>query len=814
MKGKRENKDESRYLPCVEELASLVARLEPGDRELLEELARKVAGLPVEDLPRHQARRLANLEKILARMLSGELSFEKGYRHLVQCVESLQGGCERQGGDNAGPSCLSNEEAEYQEMLIGVFCELIRDMEGKDPHLIAYCKRSVKKIEDHDGVSPELQEHLNGVALLLDYLNEDKIEFDEAHRLMLNIIVQMEQVTCGIRETARADSDRSGEGPPAAADAAKETPEAEPAGEPEEVPGADHGIVPEDVDLDELKDFLEEAPEFIQGSEAALLELENRPEDLELLYEAFRGFHNIKGSASFLCLEDVVKLTHACESILANARDGKESLDRAEVTRLLEAVDVLRELVEAIGEAGAGSPYRLPPRLDEFVQSLEGRSTAPFSRMVRPDEGPAAESEPGPETEVTPGPEMEVTPGPEMDTGASKENGKKGSDAFIRVDTDRLDNLIDAVGELVIAQAILVQGVETSDNGHSRFSSTVSQLTKITREVQELAMSMRMVSLKSTFHKMRRLARDLSSRSGVPVSFTFSGEDTEIDRNMVEEINLPLVHMIRNAVDHGIEPAEIRRGLGKPDAGRIHLSGYHEGGVVVISLEDDGKGLDREALLARAISEGLVKGEARLGDDEIDHLAFSKGLSTAREVTDVSGRGMGLDIVRHTVEKLHGRVEIESRPGRGTRFTIRMPLTLAIIEGMVVKVAGEHYVIPSNSILESIQVPRGELSTVLEKGEAINLRGEVVPLYRIHRLFGIDGAIEEPSNAIVIILEEGRGRFALMVDDIIGQQQVVIKSLGDCFSRVGEFSGGAILGSGRVALIINPQGMLQVAHAV
>ena len=389
-----------------------------------------------------------------------------------------------------------------------------------------------------------------------------------------------------------------------------------------------------------------------------------------------------------------------------------------------------------------------------------------------------------------------------------------GANVMVKVGTGRLDALIDAVGELVIANAMVSREI-AQQNGHlahTKLHQNATHLGKITRELQELAMSMRMVSLRSTFQKMQRVARDISVKSGNPVEFSFSGEDTELDRNVVEEITNPLVHMVRNAVDHGIESREERALVGKPEKGRVHLEAYHAGGDVVIRISDDGKGLDRDAILTKARSLGLVDSGADLNVRDINNLIFHPGFSTAKKVTDISGRGVGMDVVKRNIEKLRGRIDIDSESGVGSTFTVRLPLTLAIIDGMLVSVAGERYIIPTTAIQESLRPEPGQLSKVLGKGEMLNVRGELVPLFRLHELFALEGAQQDPAQALTLIIGDSNKHCALLVDDLLGQQQVVIKSLGNIFDTVEGVSGGAIMGDGRVALILDSVGLVRAAN--
>jgi two-component system chemotaxis sensor kinase CheA len=581
------------------------------------------------------------------------------------------------------------------------------------------------------------------------------------------------------------------------------------------------------ADESELREFLAEAPDYVQMAECALLELEKDTSDSEQLNEAFRGFHNLKGSAGFLKLQEMVEVSHAAESLLAEAREGRLALSGPLADLAFEALDMIKRLLDGIERVLGGETSHVPEGLDDLVERLRSAAagqqvetgtpsaTADQIRLGGKRGGDALDDPTSAVTAERPSQAPEIVS--DKESARSRSNASisgAAQDGMVRVSTQRLDALIDAVGELVISHSMVMQEREIAETKNPRLARNLSQLTKITRELQELAMSMRMVSLKTTFQKMARLARDLSAKSGVPLDFTYAGEDTEIDRSLVEEINNPLVHMVRNAVDHGLEHPEERRRLGKPEKGHIELRGYHEGGNVVIELSDDGRGLNAQAILEKAVNLGVVgKEEAqKLSDEEIHRLIFHEGLSTAGQITDISGRGVGMDVVKRTIEKLRGRVDISSRPGAGTTFTVRLPLTLAIIDGMVVRVSEEEYVVPSISIQASFRPEREQVFTVTGKGEVISLRGEIIPLFRLHRLFGLAGARQDPWDALVLIMGGNGDRCAVMVDDIVGQQQVVIKSLGEVFSRLPGVSGGAIMGSGKVALILDPPGLVSLAQ--
>ena len=378
----------------------------------------------------------------------------------------------------------------------------------------------------------------------------------------------------------------------------------------------------------------------------------------------------------------------------------------------------------------------------------------------------------------------------------------------VRVDTTKLDALVDMVGELVIAQTLVGTNPLVSDD--PKLSRDSSQVSKIVRDVQEVAMSMRMVPIKTTFQKMARLVRDLSRKSGKKVHLEISGEETELDKNVIQQIGDPLVHMVRNAIDHGIEPPQKRKEASKPETGNVQLSAFHHSGSVVIEIRDDGKGLDPAALIAKGIERGVIAPDAELTDEEAYQLIFAPGFSTAAEITDISGRGVGMDVVRRNIEQLRGKVEISSKKGKGSVFSIRLPLTLAIIDGMVIRVGDQRFIIATTMIEQSLRPTPQQITSVQHKGEVLQIRGKLVPLIQLGRLFGNRKKID-PTEAMVIISPTDCGEIGLVVDELIDQQQVVIKSLGEKFANLQGVSGAAILGDGRVGLILDPSG-IEEAH--
>ena len=381
----------------------------------------------------------------------------------------------------------------------------------------------------------------------------------------------------------------------------------------------------------------------------------------------------------------------------------------------------------------------------------------------------------------------------------------------VKVDTRKLDSLVDMVGELVIIQSLITED-PAMVGADERLSRNLAQLGRIASDLQRNAMSMRMVPVRQTFQKMARLVRDLSKKSGKPVDLVLSGEDTELDRKVVEEINDPLMHMIRNSMDHGIEAPADRQKAGKNPAGRLSLSASHQGGNIVIAISDDGRGLHADKILAKAVERGLVPAGAQLPLSEIHQLIFRPGFSTAEKITEISGRGVGMDVVRRNIEALRGRIEIQTEPGKGTTFSIKLPLTLAIVEGLLLRVGEERFVMPTFSIRESLRPKRERVHTVQGVPRMIQVRDSLLPLINLAKVFNIHDAISDPCEATVVVIEDD-GRFvAVLVDQLVGKQEVVIKSLGPAFAGLRGVAGGAILGDGRIGLILDAGGVIGLAE--
>jgi len=586
--------------------------------------------------------------------------------------------------------------------------------------------------------------------------------------------------------------------------------------------------LPPDADLDLLRDFVTESSELIEAAEVSLLALEVDPGDLESVNTVFRAFHTIKGTSGFLSLVAVKELAHRAESLLSRIRDGEIHYAGAYADLALRSVDVIKALIASLKKALAGEPMVKPPDYDrlyelladpEKVEEINEAASEPVPRLgdLLVGQGKVRREDIEEIVEVTGGVrigEALVKSGKATASDVAQglrtqrkigqpTGGEVTEDSSVRVRTDRLDRLIDMVGELVIAHSMVAQDDTVRDGKHQELGRKASQVGKIVRELQDLGMSLRMVPLKTTFQKMNRIVRDIAQARGKKIVLETRGEDTEIDRNMVDIIRDPLVHMVRNAADHGIETPEERIEAGKSEEGRITLSAYHAGGSVVVELTDDGHGLNKQKIVEKAISSGLIETAAGMSESDIFNLIFRPGFSTAEKVTDVSGRGVGMDVVRRNIEALRGRVEISSEWRKGSTFKMVLPLTMAITDGMLVQVGGERYIVPTVNIVKTFRPLPEQLSTISGKGEMVLLRGELLPLYRLHRLFDIENAGEDPTQGLLVIVASGESRYGMLVDELLGQQQVVAKSLSKGVGKVPGVSGAAILGDGRVGLILD-----------
>jgi two-component system chemotaxis sensor kinase CheA len=594
--------------------------------------------------------------------------------------------------------------------------------------------------------------------------------------------------------------------------------------------------------------FLDEAAQLLADTEQCFLDLEKDSTQTSLLEKIFRLAHNLKGSAKAVGFGEMGDFTHQLESLLLKLKNGELAISAPVVSLLLRCNDHLRTWVDLL-KSNLEASFSSHELLGEIASAIAGTLVAPEPNATEPE---AARQTPAPPAAPTPNPSIantllddhgQTVPSadlfeetravvqeslksagvtsqtkpplpaqateqppqskskPATQAGTAASNSAATADENIRVSLKRLERLMNNVGELVILQTVLDQ--QKHQVTSPLVQKTISQLAKITKDIQDISMSLRMIPLKQTFQKMQRIVRDTSGALGKTINLHLEGEETELDKTVVEHLGDPLVHLIRNAVDHGIESTSERQALGKTTAGNVTLRAFHRGGQMVIEIQDDGKGLDAERLRAKAVEKGLLKPNQSISEKEAHLLIFAPGFSTKAEVTEISGRGVGMDVVRTNIEKiLQGQIQVETAIGKGTCFRIILPLTLAIIDGMIVMAGPERFVVPIVHVHESLQPKPADVHFVSGVGEILSLRGEHMPLHRLSALLGRRQGTT-PANPIAIVVRSGQKPFAVLVDDIIGQQQVVIKSLGSEMRGLKGVSGGAILGDGKASLILD-----------
>jgi two-component system chemotaxis sensor kinase CheA len=587
--------------------------------------------------------------------------------------------------------------------------------------------------------------------------------------------------------------------------------------------GAPEKLSADDIEI--LTDFISEAEDNLNNIEVSLIELEQEPENAEIINDIFRPIHTIKGVSGFLSLDKINRLSHATENLLDSARSGDFIINHLATDAILESVDLLKQLIDNVKQ-GLDNGYRqddghidveiLRDKLKRLQISLTKGEKEPLGEiLVRKNSLKKQDVEDALEIQKK-HPEKKfgeiliedkkIAPAQIASALMEQSSVKRRLDSQVKVSTQKLDDLVDYAGELVIAQSMLRQ--QTMEN--SALSQTVSQLGQIVNNMQNIAMSMRMIPIKATFMKMIRLVRDLSRKSGKQINLSMTGEETEIDRNVVDALYEPMVHMIRNACDHGIESVEERRKKDKPEQGNIDLRAYHKGGNIVIEIEDDGKGLDREKIMKKAMSTGLITGDEQMTDAQVFNLILSPGFSTANQITDISGRGVGMDVVKEGIEKFRGHLNIESEKGAGSRFIISLPLTLAIIDGMLVRVDGEKYVIPTIAIQKAFRPGADDHFTVEGKGEMVKDRGRLVPLIRLNEVYETSNHVKSVEQSLVVVVESKEERRAFLIDELLGKDEYVIKNLGGNMDDIQGIAGGAILADGKVGLILDVHGIFSI----
>jgi two-component system chemotaxis sensor kinase CheA len=563
-------------------------------------------------------------------------------------------------------------------------------------------------------------------------------------------------------------------------------------------------------DEDLILEFITESREHLAAIEGQMLILERDNTDAETLNAVFRAFHTIKGLAGFLEFAAIQALAHEVETLLDLARTSQLVVTPYVVDVVLESTDVARHELAGIESRLAGRPAPASGVTEMLLQRIRetarGEVSAESISLVMPDESQDI-SVTTPNGNDTSGFNTSVPPARSPLVKQVSEIAKVPDSSSVRIDTGKLDLLMDMVGEMVIAQTLIGHSPALAAVKDARLLSDLTQLARITTDVQKITTGMRMVPIGTQFQKTARLIRDLSRRAGKQIVLETSGEDTELDKTIAEELSDPLLHMVRNSIDHGIETPAERIALGKDPVAHIRIEAYHQSGQIVVAISDDGRGLNREKILAKAQQNGLIHSGSQLSDGEIFLLIFEPGFSTAEKVTDISGRGVGMDVVRQHVQKLRGRIEIQSRAGQGTTFYLKLPLTLAIIEGLVVVVGTQRYIVPIFSVREMFRPTAEMLSTVQETGEMAMVRDMLLPVVRLHRRFEMEWGISDLTAGTLIVAESQGKQFCLFVDDVVGKQEVVIKSLGQSFKAIAGVAGCAILGDGRVGLILDIDGI-------
>jgi two-component system chemotaxis sensor kinase CheA len=584
--------------------------------------------------------------------------------------------------------------------------------------------------------------------------------------------------------------------PKATAPAPAPQPEAEAPAPQESFPQSDY---PQSI-MDELQlpvteemieQFTTEAEESLDAAEQALMQIFDEPEGAEeSLNEAFRMIHSFKGNCGLLGFKPLERVSHTMETVLDFFKTGTTPRRESDRATLMKGLDTLRAGLSEIATEGK---LTMGP-VDELVGELAGLLPG----------GGAAKAPAG-----APSAPKAARSAPKSAPAASKIERRD-----IRVDLEKLDVLINLVGELVIAESMTTRHPDLQGLNLEGFERAAHNLRRIIADLQDVAMQVRMIPLSRTFRKMIRLVHDLSTKAGKKVRLELLGEETEVDKTVIEQIADPLVHIIRNSVDHGLEPPEERQAAGKSDTGVVTIEARHEAGEVLIAVRDDGRGLSRERILKKAIGNGMIQGDgSSLPDNEVFKMIFEPGFSTAEKITDVSGRGVGMDVVRRNLEKLKGRVDVQSNQGQGATVLLRIPLTLAIIEGMLIRVGSAQYTLPLLSIRESFRPDMHQVTVTMDGQEVVKVRNDMIPVVRLHELYNAEPDVVELDKGILVIVDSGNKNVCIFCDEILGQHQTVIKGLPSYLGNARGLSGCTILGNGEVSLILDVGSLIAMAES-
>jgi two-component system, chemotaxis family, sensor kinase CheA len=567
---------------------------------------------------------------------------------------------------------------------------------------------------------------------------------------------------------------------------------------------------PQELITPELLDsFQTETSELIERAESSVLELEKNGKNKSYVDDAFRAIHTIKGNAGFVGFPEFEAICMEVESVLDGLRTGKKHNSANMVTALLGSLDSMRKLLAERQQDVKATPedndHEYKP-IGELLIEMGEVSTDDVEEAVDIQERRIGE------ILIAEGKVNEST----IEKALSSQQKAEALPAYrterkdIRVDMGKLDKMFDLMGELITAEAMVIHNPELSDLELESFTSAGNYLSKITREMQEITMAVRMIPMDGLFNKMRRLVRDLSRKFGKNINFETSGQETEMDRNVMETISDPLVHIIRNGIDHGIEDTQVREAAGKPPDGKIALSAKYEGNEIWITIADDGGGMNREMILDKAVEKELLKGDRdTLSDEEVWQLVFEPGFSTALKVSEISGRGVGMDVVKKNMEKLRGKIDIISVAEEGSDVILKIPLTLAIIDGITAKVGGVLYALPLGDILEFHKAEPVQVTRTDTRREVLKLRDEILPIVKLYEFFEMDAEKRQIDEGIVIIVQAAGKKIGVLVDEIVGYQQIVVKGLPEYLGSLRAISGCSILGNGDVALIVDASALVR-----
>jgi len=579
----------------------------------------------------------------------------------------------------------------------------------------------------------------------------------------------------------------------------------------------DYLITPEMGEL-----FAREVEELLEILEESLLALqeESSASREEAVAEAFRSIHSFKGNCGIMGLVDLQNLSHQMENLLDLVKSGELKLNGDITDSLLKLTDVLKNTVSDMQQGGNGTIAGVEIYIDLLATYLPKEKSKTIQQMTKavyrkkaPKDSASANETPK-ASEGSSGSNTQETPSQSSSQNNAQRAVAKRQD--LRVDISKVDSLMDLIGELVIAEAMVTRNPVVKNIDDPGYERSKHQLRRITSDLQDIAMSIRMIPLESTFRKMIRLVHDVAKKSNKKIKLEIRGEETEVDKTVIEKISDPLVHIVRNACDHGVETPEKRKAAGKPEEGKVIIEGRHEDGEVWIIIKDNGAGLYRDKLIKRAIERGILTEAkaAELTDQEAYSLIFEPGFSTAEKVTDISGRGVGMDVVRKNIEKVNGKVDISSTPGEGSQFTLRIPLTMAIIDGMLVRVGTHTYTIPLLSIQESLRPQKEMITTTPDGSELVRLREEMLPILRLGEIFNQKPDSENLWDGTLVVVTDDDNREAIFVDEIVGQQQTVIKGLSSYIGNARGTSGCTILGDGTISLILETSTIIDMYQEI